>query len=140
MPRLNPLASALNPPSRTSDRKRSCWSASRSLFRRISLIIPCSRAQFGHSVSFSAKHLACGIRQLRPQEESCTSDEDAPLVIAVIAHEVHCGEIQSALTCRALCDMEDTRVVGVGQFFDLTQLRLRLRPIRGDELLVLFVC
>lgn len=56
-PRPKPAATALNPFSFTSARNTSCWSASRSLFLRISRMTPCARAQFGHSVSWSARQL-----------------------------------------------------------------------------------
>ena len=50
-PRPNAAATARNPFSLTSAKKRSCWSASRSLLRRISCMTPCARTQSGHSVS-----------------------------------------------------------------------------------------
>jgi hypothetical protein len=61
----------------------------------------------------------------------------APLVEAVVAHEVDAGEIQGSATLRALCGMEQPRVVGIGEFLDLLKLRSGLEPIRRSQLLVL---
>lgn len=56
-PRPNAAATAWNPFSLTSAKKRSCLSASRSLLRRISCMTPCAWTQSGHSESWSPKHL-----------------------------------------------------------------------------------
>lgn len=98
-------------------------------------MIPCSRAQFGHSVSFCGRHLRRVVSRQRTHFRTCAVD--APLVVAVVAHEVHRGEVEPALARRALRDVEHARVVRVRELLDLPQLRLRLRAIRCDQFLVL---
>lgn len=40
-------------------------------------------------------------------------------MVAVVAHEVYARKVELCRACCALCDMEDARMVGVREFFDL---------------------
>ena len=44
---------------------------------------------------------------------------DAPLVVAVVAHEVDRGQVEAALARRALRDVEDAGLVGVRELLHL---------------------
>ena len=75
---------------------------------------------------------------VRRRRVATTRKWHAPLVVAVVAHEVHGGEVEPALARRALRDVEHARTVRIGKLFDLAELRLSLRAVRRNELLVLF--
>lgn len=92
IPRLNPAATAENPPSLTSDKKTSWWSASRSLLRRISRTMLCCLAQFGHSVSCSPKHLEADGQN----GVGWASGSHSPLMVAVVTHKVYTRKVELA--------------------------------------------
>lgn len=63
--------------------------------------------------------------------------KDTPLMIAVVAHEMHAWEVQLVVAHRASCYMEDTRSIWIGQLLDLFELQGCFVAIRLDKVSVL---
>jgi hypothetical protein len=62
---------------------------------------------------------------------------DSPLMVRVLAHEVHAWEVELAATRRASCDLEDLWLLGVGKIHNLFLPCSSLRSVALNEVFVL---
>jgi hypothetical protein len=60
-----------------------------------------------------------------------------PLMITVITHEMDAWKVELAATSGTSCDVENSRVIGIFELFNLMLFRCSFQPVGVDQLLVL---